>query len=292
MASLRRRVLFGLATNERLEHVVRRGGLGEDLAWRAARRYVAGPTLAEALAVSRRLAGRGLGASVDLFGEQVASPEVAERIGDEYVALARALGDQPESVWLSIDLSHIGLDVSAAFCRQQLVRVVGAIGGVRRIQVGAEDAARTDPVLEVVHALAADGAPMMATLQANLRRSPEDGRRLARAGIPIRLVKGAYVERPQVAWPWGEATDVAYLRLAHQLVGDGAALALATHDRVLREALLAAFGQRVSCELLLGVRPADADELAARGYSVRLYVPYGQDWFRYWMRRLAEAQGA
>jgi proline dehydrogenase len=128
-------------------------------------------------------------------------------------------------------------------------------------------------------------------VQANLRRAPQDLERLVDAGLHVRLVKGAYVEPGQRALPYGEATDIAYLRLAHRLAERGAEFALATHDRVLREALLAALGPR-PVEQLLGVRPEALGELVARGVPVRVYVPFGRNWFRYWMRRLAESRGA
>ena len=107
--------------------------------------------------------------------------------------------------------------------------------------------------------------------------------------MPVRLVKGAYVERD--ALPWGPQTDAAYVALAHRLHAGGAGLALATHDAALRDALLADL-PAARCELLLGVRPADALALAAAGRDVRVYVPFGEQWFRYFMRRRAEAQGA
>jgi proline dehydrogenase len=131
----------------------------------------------------------------------------------------------------------------------------------------------------------------MATLQANLRRSAPDAERLAAAGVPIRLVKGAYPEPPDVAHAWGEETDLAFLRLAHMLRAAGARVALATHDPVLREALLASPGG-FSVEMLLGVREDDARALARRGVPTRIYVPFGERWFRYWMRRVAESVGA
>lgn len=106
----------------------------------------------------------------------------------------------------------------------------------------------------------------------------------------IRLVKGAYVEPPDRALPYGEPTDIAYLRLARRLAQAHAQFSLATHDGVLREALLAALGP-VPVEQLLGVRPDVADRLVARGVSIRVYVPFGPNWFRYWMRRLAESRG-
>ena len=119
----------------------------------------------------------------------------------------------------------------------------------------------------------------------------DDADALAEAGVGVRLVKGAYVEPDDAALSWGEETDLAYVRLAHQLHAAGVPLALATHDPVLRESLLAALGP-LNVEMLYGVREDDARELVARGIPVRLYVPYGHNWFRYWLRRIAESQGA
>jgi len=104
-------------------------------------------------------------------------------------------------------------------------------------------------------------------------------------------VKGAYVESASVALPWGDPTDLAYMELAHELHRRGVEVALATHDPVLREALLTALPD-LGVEMLLGVREDDARALAARGVPVRIYVPYGHDWFRYAMRRFAESRGA
>ncbi len=107
----------------------------------------------------------------------------------------------------------------------------------------------------------------------------------------IRLVKGAYVESPAVAYPFGEPTDLAFVKLAHDLHRAGATVWLATHDPVLREALLPAM-PGAGVEMLLGVRPDDQVELAARGIPIRVYMPYGPHWFRYAMRRVAESRGA
>jgi proline dehydrogenase len=107
----------------------------------------------------------------------------------------------------------------------------------------------------------------------------------------VRLVKGAYVEPAHVAHPWGRETDVAYAMLAHRLAAAGAGLALATHDRPLRERLMADLPD-AGCELLLGVHPEQAAELVDRGRHVRIYVPYGGGWLRYLLRRRAEAVGA
>jgi proline dehydrogenase len=107
--------------------------------------------------------------------------------------------------------------------------------------------------------------------------------------VPIRLVKGAYLEEPAIAHARGEPTDLAFLELAHELHSAGAELALGTHDPVRREALLHAL-PGTGVEMLLGVRAEDARTLAARNVAVRIYVPYGNNWFRYAMRRLAESR--
>jgi proline dehydrogenase len=289
MAPLRRRLLFNFITSERLERQVLRSPTLRRHAYRAALRYFAGETIQDMLRVVAGLRTGGIAASVDFFGELVADPAAAERATADYVELATTLA-QAQDAWLAIDLSHIGLDVSAAACRRHLATIVEALPFGRRIQVGAEDTSRTDHILDVVTTLAAEGAPLTATVQANLRRSPQDVTRLAAAGVPVRIVKGAYVEPPALAYPWGEATDVAFLRLAHQLRDAGAAFSVATHDPVLREALLLAFGPS-PVEVLMGVHQQDAADLVRRGVEVRCYVPYGPDWFRYWLRRLAESQG-
>lgn len=284
-----RRALFALATSRRFERLVR--GVSRDRAERAARRYVAGTTRDDAFEVARALDSRGMAATIDLFGEAVRDPAEAARVTGEYVELAKLTADLPERTWLAVDLSHLGLDISVDFCRGQLARVVEALPIGRWLQVGAEDSARTDAALHVVSALAGESAAVAMTVQANLRRSPADVRRLADAEIPVRLVKGAYVEPPSVALPWGEPTDVAFLRLAAQLADAGATFSIATHDAVLREAILARH-RGTEVEMLLGVRGDHARALVARGDGVRVYVPYGPDWFRYWMRRLAESRGA
>lgn len=289
-ARVDRALLFRLATSERFEQGVRAVAFAEARAWAAARRYVAGTEEADALRLARELTGRGVGASLDFFGEQVRDPQLAQAATNRYVALAHQLADLPDDVWLSIDLSHVGLDVDVSFCRSQLERIVAALPAGRLIQIGAEDAGRTDDTLDVVLPLARAGAPLGATLPANLRRSDRDLARLADAQLHVRLVKGAYVEASKVARPYGEETNLAYVRLAHELTEAGLRVALATHDRVLREALLRALPE-AEIEMLLGIRSQDGEQLAAHGRTVRLYVPFGEDWFRYWMRRLAESRG-
>ena len=288
---LRRAALLRLATSARFEQAARALPAGEDAAWRAASRYVAGRTGEEAVATAAVLLRRGHDVSVDLFGEGVRDPAVADVVVDRYRELVEAL---PAGVrtWLSLDLSHLALDSDPVGAARRLAAVAAALPDGCRVQVGAEDAARTDAVLVCVLTVAADGLAdrLGATVQANLHRSPEDLEHLVDAEVHVRLVKGAYLE-PAGAHPFGEPTDVAYLRLAHRLAERGALWSMATHDARLREALLLAHGP-VPVEQLLGVRPEALDELRERRVPTRVYVPYGPAWFRYWMRRVAESQGA
>jgi len=291
MAHSLRRSLFALATSDRFERAVRATWRGEMFAYHLASRYVAGRSIDDALATVRGLAASGVLSSVDLFGENVTDPAEADRAADGYVELAGRLHDAPPGTYLSLDLSHFGIDERGAGPQRRLERVAAALPDGSRLQVGAEDAARADRILETVLAVARAGGAVAATAQANLRRSERDTAVLAEAGVPIRLVKGAYVEVPAVARPWGDDTDLAFVELAYRLHREGATVSLATQDRVLREALLPAM-PGVGVEMLLGVRPEDHAGLVARGVPVRVYVPYGDDWFRYAMRRAAEARGA
>jgi proline dehydrogenase len=291
MSSISRRVLFALATSERFERAMRGLPGGEQAAFRRARRYVAGREREDAFELAHRLAGEGIACSIDLFGESMSDPTQADRVAEMYVELARALPQAPPGTFLSLDLSHIGVDQPGNAARARLEQIAETLPPGARIQIGAEQSERADRILETVLAVARTGLPVFATAQANLKRTPADASRLAEAGVPIRLVKGAYVEDPAVAHPWGEPTDLAFLELTHEVHHNGAEIALGTHDPVLREALLRSLPS-VGVEMLLGVRPADAHALAARSVPVRIYVPYGEGWFRYAMRRLAESRGA
>jgi proline dehydrogenase len=291
--SMDRAILFRLATSERLERAVRRAPRGERLAWRAASRYVAGPDAPAAVQRARDLAADGVAASLDLFGELVQDPAEADRITAGYLDLAGELTGLPEQTWLAVDLSHLALDTDPAGCADRLAAIAGALPDGRRLQVGAEDHGRAEAVLTCIETVAGRGLAgrLAGTAPANLRRTPSDLERMAAAGVHVRLVKGAYVEPAEVALSYGEPTDLAFLRHAHWLAEHGVPFALATHDGVLREALLLALGPR-PVEHLLGVRPDVLAGLVARGIPARVYVPFGAGWFRYWMRRVAESRGA
>ena len=191
------------------------------------------------------------------------------------------------NVWA--DLSNFGLDISDSVCREAVQTVVETLPEGALLQIRAHDSGRMEGILRIRLALAAEGAAVMPTLPANLRRSDVDLHWLIDAGVSMLLVKGASLEPSHLARRWGEATDLAFLRFALELHKAGAEFAIGTHDAVLREAVLGSASD-VPLQVLLGVRGQDARHLARAGRSVRVYVPYGSDWFRYWLRRLAAAR--
>lgn len=286
-----RRLMYAAATSDRLESLAMRAAFVRHWSFGRASRFVAGETMAEALSVVREVVAQGLAVSLDRFGEGAEPHEEITGLVDEYLELGRAVGEIDGEVDLEVVPSHLGIDVSVdAFC-EHARRIAAGLPPRARLQISAEESRRTSRILDAALRLAADGAPIVATVQANLRRSQADCRRLVQAGVPVRLVKGAYAEPSDVAYAWGEPTDTAFVRLAHQLARSDGRFTLATHDPVIREALLPAL-DGVGVEMLFGVRSDDALELVARGHHVRVYVPYGGEWFRYWMRRVAEGLGA
>jgi proline dehydrogenase len=291
VTKLSRKVLDRAAVSPRLETLVLRTPRLERAARRAADRYLGGETLEQALATIDRLHAEGFATAIDSFGEAVTDREKIEETVGRYLRVNRELAHlkPPVNVW--VDLSNLGLEISNEHCRQSVERIVETLPDGALLQVRAHDSSRTDRILDVALDLAVDGAPVMPTLQAHLRRSPWDAHRLIAAKLPVLLVKGTTLEPREVAHPWGEQTDIAFLRLAHELYAGGAQLAIGTHDPVLREALLATL-DGIGVEMLLGVKPEDGRDLLSRGHRVRIYVPFGPDWFRYWVRRLGEARGA
>ncbi len=279
-----------LATSDRLERLVLGTPGARRVALRRAMRYVAGVDERAALDVVRDLSLAGIAASVDLFGESSDDAAAADEVADRFVRLVDLLAPYP-GTYLSLDCSHLALDREPAACRARVERIAASLPAGARLQLGAEEASRADATQELAREAAAAGAPVMLTVQANLRRSEDDIERLAASRIPIRLVKGAYAEPPELAYRWGAETDRAFVALAGRLHELGAEHALATHDAVLLDYLLAG-RSGVWVEQLLGVLPERAHELVAAGHHVRIYVPYGERWFRYYARRVAESIGA
>ncbi len=288
MTSLRR-VAYWLVVRDGWEPLVRSTKVVEKFAYRSARRFVGGRSLEEAHDRIRELVGRGFHISVDFFGEGLDEPSDIPAVLAQYRRAAAATTEFDGWVDLEVVPSHLGIDHSPEFFVENAATVGSLLPQQARLQVSGEESHRTDRIIDASIQLRKLGIPVVATVQANLRRSPEDVERLIEADVGIRLVKGAYLEPPKMAHAWGEATDRAFVRLAHQISSHGIHdVALATHDPVLQEALLPLFGS-ATVEMLLGIRNQDAIDLLNRGTAVRLYVPFGDDWFKYWVRRRVEA---
>jgi proline dehydrogenase len=261
------------------------------------RRFVAGTKTSDAIRSAGELANVGLAVSLDHLGEDTLTPEQAARTRDAYVGLLVALSDAgltPEAE-VSLKLSALGqrFDEKAALVHARSVCAAAARAGTT-VTLDMEDHETTDSTLDILAQLRVDFPTTGAVLQAYLRRTEGDCRELAGAGSRVRLCKGAYREPETVAYRSKFDVDRSYVRCLNILMSGEGYPMLATHDP-----RLLAIGQdrarwfdrtpdSFEFQLLYGVRPDEQRRLAAGGYTVRVYVPYGTQWYGYLMRRLAE----
>jgi proline dehydrogenase len=259
------------------------------------RRFVAGDRLDDALVVLERLAEQGMRWTVDVLGESVDSRDAATAAADRYIATLDALAERGLEANVSLKLTQMGLDIDEGFCRQNVGRVVEKareVGAFVRIDM--EDHTRTDATLEIVRALHDDYGEVGAVMQSYLRRSATDVERLIDERIRVRLCKGAYDEPAEIAFKTRAEVDDSYRRLMERLLADGRYPAIATHDEQLIDHALAFVErhrigpERFEFQMLYGIRRDLQERLVGEGYTVRVYVPYGTQWFPYYMRRLAE----
>ena len=262
---------------------------------RVARRYIAGEGIDEAVATVRTLAAEGCDTTVDVLGEFITGLDQAEATAEDYLRTVRALRDAGVTVNVSVKLTAFGLLLDAAVCErlvEGVVREAAAAGGFVRIDM--EDSPCTDRTLAVHDHLRAKGLPVGIVLQARLHRTPKDAARLAAEGASVRLCKGIYLEPPEIAHTGFDAIRAAFLEnLSILLDGKGKAC-IATHDahlvegaeRMLRERKIPR--ERYEFQMLLGVLPELRRSLVAKGHPMRVYVPYGTQWYAYSTRRLRE----
>lgn len=253
-------------------------------------RFVAGEDTTAALRVATRLVAGGCAVSVDHLGEDVTEPAQAGLAVDAYRELLAAVADAglAAHVEVSVKLSALGqaLDEDLAAGHAETICAAAEAAGTT-VTVDAEDHTTTDSTLRVVARLRERWPWVGAVLQAQLRRTEDDCRALAVPGSRVRLCKGAYAEPESVAHTSADEVRAAYLRCADVLLAGGGYPMLATHDPELigRLAALLTTGE---FQLLYGVRPAEQRRLVDAGHTVRVYVPYGTEWYGYLMRRLAE----
>ena len=261
---------------------------------RVAAPYIAGPTLDDARRVVSELNAARMRATVDVLGEEIAEPHEAEAIAQSYHAALAAIAADGLDANVSIKLTGFGLKLDPELCRTlvgELVRDADGRGIFVRIDM--EDSSTTDDALGLYRSLREEGRDRVGVvLQAALRRTLDDIEALAPLRPSVRLCKGIYLEPPSVAFQEFEAIRASFVACLDALLATGARTAIATHDEWLLERTLERVAglDRDSFELqmLLGVRGDRARELVAAGYPLRVYVPYGRQWYEYSLRRLQE----
>jgi proline dehydrogenase len=262
---------------------------------RMVERFVAGQTLPEAIEALQRLRASGRSTTVDVLGESVTSEAAAEAAADRYLETLDALVEHGLDGNVSLKLSQMGLELSPAICRANVARIferAAASGSFIRIDM--EGHAHTEATLELWRDLRSRNPNSGVVIQAALRRSAADVNALIAEEGRVRLCKGAYREPPALAFQDRADVDRSYLELMTRLLREGTQPALATHDpHMIRAAVELARREgigpeRFEFQMLYGVRRDLQEQLVAAGYRLRIYVPYGQEWYPYFMRRLAE----
>ena len=258
-------------------------------------RFVAGQTLAEALVVLDRIDAEGRQATLDILGESVRTEAAAADAAGAYVELLGALAGRQSAGNVSLKLSQMGLNLSLDACRANVARVfrmAAQTGAFVRIDM--EDHHTTDATLALWREMRSINPASGVVIQAALRRSATDITALIAEEAPVRLCKGAYLEPDEVAFASKAEVDQSYLELMARLLREGTRPALATHDpRMIQAAVdqvrLEGIGRdRFEFQMLYGIRRDLQEALIAAGYRVRIYVPFGLEWYPYFMRRLAE----
>jgi proline dehydrogenase len=258
-------------------------------------RFVAGETLEEALAAVTTLQRAGLRTTVDVLGESVTTPELANAAADSYLATLPALASAGLDANVSVKLTQMGLEIDRDLCLANVTRITDAARAVDGfIRIDMEDHPKTDATLSVWQEAHRAYPKTGIVIQAALRRSAADVERILAAGGSVRLCKGAYDEPRGVAYLNKSTVDANYAKLMERLLTSGSYHAIATHDpkliaRAIEIAERDGVGpDRFEFQMLFGIRRDLQRRLTERGYTVRIYVPYGHEWYPYFMRRLAE----
>jgi proline dehydrogenase len=286
-----RALVLRLANNRWFRRFATRSRPGRAVAFR----FVAGEKLTEAMAVARELDHARITSMLDHLGENVDTAAQAAGARDAYLAALDAIrGTQTLDVAISIKLTQLGLDLSVEGCVANVEQIAAAAeSSGTLVMVDMEAHGYVDRTLEVVRAVHDAHPRVGVALQSYLRRSATDVFELP-TGMRVRLVKGSYLEPPDVVFTAKRDVDESFRRLFATLLARGHAIDVATHDPNLLEGArrltdAAENGwSRVEFQMLYGVRPDLQADLARRGYPVRVYIPYGSQWYPYLTRRLAE----
>jgi proline dehydrogenase len=294
LASLSKAFFHGLSHSRTLKKLASRYGMRKPTSF--ARRFIAGETVAEAIEAARAIEARGMTHTLDLLGESVTSLDGAYAATREYLAVLDAVVQAGIERNLSLKLTQLGLDVDRASAVDNLRRILErAEPAGFFIRIDMESSAYTDVTLDVFETLWQYGHRRIGVvLQSDLRRTEADLQRVNALGARVRLVKGAYREPKGVAYQDKAEVDAAYARMLKVLLSSGNYPAIATHDPAMID-LARTFARdrtiapdRFEFQMLYGIRRDLQKSLVDAGYRVRIYVPFGREWFPYFMRRLGE----
>jgi proline dehydrogenase len=292
--SLSRALFHALAGSRPLQSLASRVGMRRPDSF--ARRFIAGEDVAEAIEAARVIEAAGLTQTLDYLGESVSSMAAADAATRAYLHVMARVAEAGIGRNLSLKLTQLGLSVDRATCVDNLRRVLDQ-AGTREffVRIDMEGSALTQVTLDVFHTIWQQGYRNVGVvLQSYLRRSLDDARALNALGARIRLVKGAYKEPKTVAYQAKADVDRAFVAIMRLLLTDGTAPAIATHDPAMIDATRAFARERglgpdaYEFQMLYGIRRDLQAGLAASGCQVRVYVPFGREWFPYFMRRLGE----
>ena len=291
LSALARAAILRAADSRRLRRVVARYGMRLGAA-----RFVAGETLDECVVVLRRLNAAGLHANTTLLGEEIPNAEGAAAAVDAYETILDRLAAEKLRANVALKLTHLGLSFDEETAYANLAHLAAHAERLEMlIRIDMEQSTFVDPTLRIYERLRAGGHENVGVvLQAYLYRSPDDLERLLPLEPNVRIVKGAYLESPAIAYPEKKDVDAAYVRLVERGMRGGAYIAVATHDeRIISH--VRAFTERegvgrdrFELQMLYGVRPGLQRSLASAGYKVLVATPFGPDWYPYLLRRLAE----
>ena len=259
-------------------------------------RFVAGQTLKEGIRVLQALSRERIAGTLDFLGENVSSLEDANQSKACYLAAQNEIAQAKLSATVSIKLTQFGLDLSQSVCRANVLALIERARSMdSRVEIDMESTAYTDRTLQIITDFQeSHPGNVRAVIQAYLFRSEADIRMLSERQIPVRLCKGAYREAPNLAFARKSDVDANYVKLMKLLLQEGTYPAIASHDEnILRQAVRYVQEQKIAkgrfeFQMLYGIRRDLQRELVSQGFTLRLYVPYGDAWYPYFMRRLAE----
>lgn len=288
---LGRTLLLKLADSPRVERLVRRNGMSAALV----RRFVAGETLEQTTEAVRALNAQGLTATLDYLGENVHSAEQAAECVERVCETLRHIQRYALRSGVSVKLTQLGLDISDDLCERNTRLIIETAAEMGRfVRIDMEGSPYTQRTLDLFYRVLPDYSNTGIVVQSYLRRTKEDLERLIEAGASVRLVKGAYSEPADIAFPSKRDVDAAYVEQMKRLLDDGRQPAIATHDERIICATRAYAQERARSsdqyefQMLYGIRRDLQVGLARSGYRVRVYTPFGSEWYGYTMRRLAE----